>query len=67
VHLVWRVGWFSSRGYGAGPFLVLIAIVAIAWNEKIAIDTYNDIQDDKGRVVEVKCGTDYDDMQPTGM
>ena len=45
----------------------MIAIVAIAWNEKIAIDTYNDIQDDKGRVVEVKCGTDYDDMQPTGM
>ena len=28
-----------------------------------AIDTMRDIQDDKDRVVEVKCGTSYDDIR----
>ena len=45
-----------------GPFLVLIAIVIIGVNEKRAIDTYKDIQDDRNRVVEVKCGTTYSDI-----
>jgi len=53
----------SMAGLCCGPFLVLIAIAIIAWNEKRAIDTWRDIQDDKDRVVEVKCGTSYDDIR----